>query len=126
MAARLDTRAASNAFFRLNHELGSKGPGFRIAAPGAPQGTPFQKHQGPYARTIMDGKLLNIENRAFQWDLPSLSHPIFLDEIEININSQSGPFWQIHPAVVFLDPFQDAERLPEQFFPEQVGGRIIF
>ena len=54
--------AARNALFGRKEDLGPHGPTFRIVAPDAPQGAPFQEHGGPDPRSVVDRELFHIED----------------------------------------------------------------
>jgi len=60
--ADLSAGKTPQAPFGIKSDFGISFVRFRILAPGAPEGTPFEKHRRPYARTVMDGKTLYVEN----------------------------------------------------------------
>lgn len=64
MRTNAETVAATNTFFRDERYLRALFPRFRIVAPDAVQGTPFQEHRRADSGSIMDGEFLNVEYDA--------------------------------------------------------------
>ena len=72
---RAGTRAfkAAETVFTAVHDLDAGELGLRIGTPFAAEGTSLQKHGGPYAGAIVDGKLLNIKNNSFWFHINHFS-----------------------------------------------------
>ena len=62
--ADLNTPVAVQAVLAPVHDLDPGTLGFRVGTPFAAEGTSLEKDRGPYTRTVVDGKLLNIKNNA--------------------------------------------------------------
>lgn len=72
--ANILTAAATDTPLRTKHKLRSAGLRFRIGAPSATKGAPFQKYGGPNPRSIVNAEALYVENQAHS-HLPVTDQP---------------------------------------------------
>lgn len=67
-----NTFTAVNAQFLLEHDLILPLQPFRIGTPAASQRAAFKKYDGAYARSVIDGIFLHVEDSCFSFQSPEL------------------------------------------------------